>query len=115
MKQFLAKSVFYIDIEDKNAATQFDEQWRIIQAKQVQEAFMKATSIGKREETTFVNENNKQVSWRFVDITQLFPLNRHEDGEQLFSATVEASDKDGFIKYIREKSMLIQIKSSLHL
>ena len=108
MSSYLAKLVFNIIIENKNITSQFDEQIRIIQAKNKEDAFMKARLLGKKEEESFKNKNNELVQWKFIDIAGLYSLQELQDGEQLYSQTHEADDSGNFIHFIREKAMLIQ-------
>jgi hypothetical protein len=111
MKQFIAKLMFNIHIEGEKNNSQFDEQIRLIESVSLDTAFQKARTIGKHEETVFMNQGNKKVSWKFIDVVELFPLQEYKDGEQLFSITHEEQNANSFINYIREKSMLVQVKS----
>lgn len=108
MNLYLSKLVFNILIDNNKETQQFDEQTRIIEANNLESAFLKAKALGKKEEETFFNEKNQQISWKFIDVTDLYALQEFKDGEQLFSNTHETVDGDSFIKYIREKSMLLQ-------
>lgn len=107
MNTYLAKLVFNIVIEN-NSASQFDEQIRLIEAKSLEEAFFKARAIGKQEDGAFTNAKNKQVSWKFIDVTELYPLQDVKDGDQLYASTHETDDSDSFIRFTRQKSILIQ-------
>ena len=111
MKQYLAKLMFNIHIEDGQSNSQFDEQIRLIESQTYETAFQKAKTIGKHEETVFLNQGNKKITWKFIDVVELFPLQEYKDGEQLFSITHEEQHAPSFINYIREKSMEIQVKS----
>lgn len=108
MNLYLSKLVFNILIDNNKETQQFDEQTRIIEANNLESAFMKAKALGKKEEETFFNEKKQKISWKFIDVTDLYALQEFKDGEQLFSNTHETADGDSFIKYIREKSMLLQ-------
>lgn len=108
MNSYVAKLVFNIIIENKNTTSQFDEQVRIIKAKNLQEAFIKAKSLGKQEEETFINKNNDVIKWKFIDINGLYSLQELQDGEQIYSQTHETEHSESFINFIREKAMLIQ-------
>lgn len=108
MNTYLSKLVFSISIENANETQQFDEQIRIIQARDLESAFLKAKAVGKKEEETFLNEKNQSVSWKFIDVADLYPLQEYKDGEQLYSNTHEIPDGEAFIKYTHEKSLLIQ-------
>src|ERR1043166_9348053 len=109
MKKFLAKLMFNINIGEENA-TQFDEQLRVIEARGLEEAFHKARSIGQSEEETFMNQEKRPVSWKFIDVAELYPLEDVKDGEQVYSNTLQISDSDSYINYIRQKSIEIQVK-----
>ena len=108
MNTYLSKLVFNILIDNENKTQQFDEQIRIIQALDLESAFLKAKALGKKEEETFMNAKKQLVSWKFIDVMDIYPLQEFKDGEQVYSSTHEIADSDAFIKYTHEKSMLIQ-------
>jgi len=108
MNSYLAKLIFNIVIGNKKEAPQFDEQIRLIQAKTPEDAFLKARTVGKKEEDSFMNKNNEEVKWKFIDVADLYPLQGVKDGEQVYTLTHETDDADSFIQFIRQKSMLIQ-------
>jgi hypothetical protein len=111
MKRYLVKLMFNINIDNGNHATQFDEQIRVIESQDLENAFQKARFIGRQEEETFLNLDKKPVNWKFIDVVDLYPLENIKDGEQVYSVTHEKEDTNAFISYIREKSMLIQTKT----
>jgi hypothetical protein len=111
MKRYLVKLMFNINIDNGKHAHQFDEQIRIVEAYNQEAAFQKARNIGKKEEETFVNNENKIVNWQFIDIAELYELESLKDGEQLYSTTHESAERDSFIDFVRQKAMLIQAKS----
>ncbi len=111
MGRYLAKMKFNININEENQSSQFDEQTRVIEAKSSEEAFIKARSLGRKEEEVFLNKENKSVRWKFIDVIDLFHLEQAKDGEQLYSLTHEKEDAKTFINYIRHKSMVVQSKS----
>ena len=108
MTRYLAKLVFNIDIENGENSSQFDEQTRIIEAKSLQDAFFKAKQEGKKEEVIFYNQNNQAVSWKFIDVAELYSLDELKDGEQVYSTTHESVNARTFIDLIKQKSMIIQ-------
>lgn len=111
MKKYLAKLMFNIDIESGKSTSEFDEQIRLIESMSFENAFQKARSIGKKEETTFLNRDKKTVNWKFIDVIELLPLHNYKDEELLYSTTHEEQHTASYIDYIREKSMMIQLKS----
>lgn len=111
MNRYLVKLMFNIKIDGENSTSQFDEQIRVIDAYDVDNAFQKARNLGKQEEETFLNKDKKPVNWKFIDVAELYPLGNLKDGEQVYSLTHEKEDTHAFINYIRHKSMLIQTKN----
>lgn len=111
MKRYLAKLIFNINIDNGNHDSQFDEQIRLVESQNLENAFHKARYLGKQEEESFVNKDNKLVNWKFIDVLDVYPLENVKDGEQVYSVTHEKEDTNAFINYIRRKSMVIQAKS----
>ena len=111
MGRYIAKLMFNINIDNGNHATQFDEQIRIVESSNLENAFHKARVLGKKEEEVFMNKDQKPVNWKFIDVLDLYPLEELKDGDQIYSTTHEDQDSKSFINYIRSKSMLIQAKS----
>jgi hypothetical protein len=111
MNWYLAKLVFNICIDNGNHNTQFDEQTRMIQAINIEAAFYKARNIGKKQEESFVNTENALVEWKFIDVVEIYALNSVSDGEEIYSATHEKENAPDFIRYVQDKSMLIQAKT----
>lgn len=111
MKKYLAKLIFNINIDHGNHNKQFDEQIRIVMARSLEEAFFKARRIGRDEEESFTNSENKTVNWKFIDVANLYAIDDAADGAQIDSTTHETDDANAFIKFIRQKSMLIQAKN----
>ena|ERR1700741_4845966 len=111
MKKYLAKLIFNINIDNGENESQFDEQIRLVESQSLENAFHKARYIGKQEEESFISKDNKIVSWKFIDVLEVYPLENVRDGEQLYSITHEKEDTNAFINYIRRKSMVIQTKS----
>ena len=111
MEKYLAKLMFHINIDNGEDASQFDEQVRIIESNSLEDAFHKARVIGKKEEETFMDSHNKLVSWQFIDVSDVYPLEEVKDGEQVYSSSHKINDTGSFIKFIRQKSMEIQAKN----
>lgn len=111
MNSYLAKLVFNIRIDNGTENKQFDEQTRLVQANTIEAAFLKARALGKNHEESFVNKENHLVEWKFIDVAELYALNGAKDGEELYSTTHEIDNAGSFIKYVQDKSMLIQAKS----
>jgi hypothetical protein len=105
MKWFTAKIVFGIHHSSKDAITQYDEQIRVIKARDEHEAFLKARMLGVREEYSFTNENDEEVSWEFVDVTDLSEINELTDGMELYSRIHETDSREQYIRFVHDKAL----------
>src|SRR5690606_33083701 len=110
MRKYLTKLIFNVNIDNFNR-TEFDEQIRDIETSDLENALLKARSLGKREEDSFVNNNNQLVNSKFIDVAEIYLLEDIKDGEQVYSNTRKIKDADSFINYVRKKSMEIQAKN----
>ncbi|HUQ97472.1 MAG TPA: DUF4288 domain-containing protein [Chitinophagaceae bacterium] len=112
MKWYLAKIVYRIVCGDGNHTAQFDEQLRLISAKDEDEAFEKATSIGHSEGETFFNNKAEAVQWVFVNVSELYRLQQLIDGAELYSRITEVDDADSYIDFVHHKAAGIRQKST---
>ncbi len=108
MEAYLAKLIFHIDADQDKNETHFDEQTRFIEAASLKDAFIKARHIGKQEEISFSNKDNKKIYWKFIDVSDIFSLNAMQNGEQVFANTYENENKHAFIQLIKHKSQQIE-------
>ena len=97
MKWYLAKFIYRIICGEGNHKPQFDEQLRLICAEDDLHALLKARKTGHREEDTFLNDSQKLVQWKFIDVSELHVLNEFTDGAELYSRICEQEDADHFI------------------
>lgn len=109
MEKYLVKLVFQVQVEDQTH--EFDEQMRVIAARNAAEAFYKARSLGKREEAVFKSREEKNISWLFIDVVDIYGLEGAGDGEQLYSRSYQLPDEQSYIHYVKQKSMEIQVKN----
>jgi hypothetical protein len=110
MKWYLAKIVFRIICGDGNHAAQFDEQLRLIEAEDDMHAFQKARIIGDQEEDNFLNDENKPVVWKFIDVCELTYLNELSDGLELHSQIREEDNGENYIHGIRKRAKYLHEK-----
>lgn len=110
MRSYLVKLIFQIQIGDKTKLSQFDEQTILIAAANLNNAFDKARVRGKKLEESFMDTNDKEVNWKFIDVTDIFEINEFKDGDHLYSKTHEAIDAHTYIKFVQHQSQLIQTK-----
>lgn len=110
MKWYLAKIVFQIICGDGEHMAQFDEQLRLIHALNEDEAFNKATSIGKNEEDSFYNHRQQLVRWQFINVSELYHLSELIDGAEMYSRINEVDDADAYTTFVHRRAESIQRK-----
>ena len=112
MNWYLAKIVFRIICGDGMHTAQFDEQLRLIEAKDENEAFSKATALGKKDEDAFYNHQQKLVQWQFINITELYKISAFIDGAELYSRVQEADNATLYIELLNTKAAQLQFGST---
>jgi len=110
MKWYLAKIVFQIICGDGSHMAQFDEQLRLISASDEDEAFEKASTIGKNEEDSFYNLKQQLVRWQFVNVSELYHLSQLIDGAEMYSRISEVDDAEAYIDLVHRRAESIQRK-----
>lgn len=107
MNWYLVKLIFSIEVENRhsNNPAQFDEQLRLIEDHSEEAALLKARKLGKSICSSFLNTENQKVSWRFIDVREIIGLDKIHDGIEIYSNTVETSDRDEYINSILLRSM----------
>ena len=108
MEWYISKIVFRISAENTEQKPQFDEQLRLIAADSPEEAFLKARTIGIGEEDSFLNVNKKTVKWEFINVAEVMPLNRLEDGMEIYSQIHETEEASSYIHCIHQKAIFLR-------
>jgi hypothetical protein len=104
MNWYLAKIVFRIICGDGNHTPQFDEQLRLVEAEDDMHAFQKARIMGDGEEDNFLNNAQKPVHWKFIDVSEIHLLDNLTDGVELYSKISEVDDAGKHISEIKDRS-----------
>jgi hypothetical protein len=113
MNWYLTKIVYRIICGQGNHTAQFDEQLRLIQAANPQEAFEKSTALGEKEEDKFYNEDQKLVQWKFINVAELYKLSGLLDGAELYSRIQETDNAELYIELTNRKASHI-LQNSKH-
>ena len=108
MDWYIARVVFNIVSGEGGHTPQFDEQYRLLKARSLEEAYQKAGRTGTLEEEVFLNDKNEMVRRDFVGVSELYPVNELRDGMELFSSVHEAEDRAAYIETINMKAAYIQ-------
>lgn len=115
MNWYLSKIVYRIICGDGEHTAQFDEQLRLINAGNEEEAFDKAKKIGEQEQECFININKQVVQWKFINVAELYKLQELIDGAELYSMIKETGDAHGYISFIEQKAKNIRYKTTHHI
>jgi len=112
MRWYIAKIVFKISAENTEHKPQFDEQLRLIAADSEGEAFLKARMIGIGEEDSFLNDQNNTVRWEFINVSDIIPLEKFEDGMELYSQIHETDEAKSYIQCVHQKAVFLRTHSN---
>jgi len=104
MKWYLAKLVYRIICGEGEHTPQFDEQLRLIYADDDLHAFNKARLIGDKEEDYFMNNMNKPVRWKFIDVSEMHRFDTLMDGAEMYSRIYELDDAETYIRSTQNKA-----------
>jgi hypothetical protein len=112
MHWYLAKLVYRILCGNGEHAAQFDEQLRLVTASNEGEAFEKASVYGKSEQETFFNNREQLVTWKFINVSELYRISELIDGAELYSKINEVDDAASYVAFVNKKAVSIQQNSS---
>jgi hypothetical protein len=111
MNWYIAKIVFNISAENTDHKPQFDEQLRLIAADTTEEAFFKARKLGLCEEDSFFNDQRNKVKWEFVNVAEIVPVKKFEDGMEIYSHIHETEEAEPYIHTIHQKAIFIRMNT----
>ena len=112
MNWYLAKIIYSITCGNGHHTAQFDEQLRLITAENKSQAFQKAVKTGIAEEDIFLNNKQQLVRWRFINVTELYKLDKLIDGAELYSRIEEKEDPEKYLQYLNKKSEQLQFSNT---
>ena len=115
MNWYLTKIVYQIICGSGEHTAQFDEQLRLIAAGDENEAFEKATEIGRAEEDVFSNQKSELVQWKFINVSELYKLSQLIDGAELYSRISEVEDAAAYVHCIQQRAASIREKTTQRL
>ena len=112
MAWYIAKIVFNISAENTEHTPQFDEQLRLISAGSTEEAFLKARALGLTEEDSYLNDKSNKVNWEFINVAEIIPLNKLEDGMELYSQIHETEEAKSYIHCVHQKAVFLRMNTN---
>ena len=104
MHWYISRLVFQITCGNGNHTPQFEEQFRLVQAADTQQAIGKAIAIGKQAQDTLLPDVINLVRWEFVNVSELFQLTEWIDGATLYSHVNEVTDAASYIDMVNENA-----------
>jgi hypothetical protein len=108
MHWYTAKIVFQIICGEGIHHAQFDEQLRLIQAADGQEALAKARAIGADEQDRFLNQQKEWVQWRFVGVPEITRIGELRDGTELHYRITEPDSPENYIERVHQQTFSLQ-------
>ncbi|RRO15525.1 DUF4288 domain-containing protein [Saccharopolyspora rhizosphaerae] len=80
-------AVLLLEAESEGQPPLYEESFVLLTAESAEEATEKAKECGKQQETSYEDENHRQVTWRLKHIVEVKPLEdaTFDDGTELFS------------------------------
>src|SRR4051812_36848871 len=112
MNWFLAKIIYRITCGDGQHQPQFDEQLRLVWAEDEPDALERAVALGLLGEERFRNKHEQLVSWTFVNIPELYPLQALMDGAEIYSQIRETDDAASYINFVHYKAHCIRERAT---
>ncbi len=107
MDWYVAKIIFRIVCGDGNHQAQFDEQLRLIAACDRQHALAKAKALGERVQERFLNQHQQWVSWQFIDVTEITPLENLDDETEVHFQVAEPDNVAHYLTNVRQKAAFV--------
>jgi hypothetical protein len=104
MNWYLVKLIFLVKQGAPTHAPRFDEQWRWIRADEAAWAYEKSAVLGRLEETNFLNDRVEAVECKFIEVGEIHKISSMEDGDELFSVSLEPINADIYIEEVKLKS-----------
>ena len=104
MNWYIAKIVYQITSGSGKHKPQFDEQFRLIKADELNWAWEKAQVIGRLEENAFLNSSKEYVEWKYIAVEDVALISALEDGAQLYARTEEPENMNEYITLTKNRA-----------
>jgi hypothetical protein len=112
MNWYLSKIIFRIICGEGDHTPQFDEQLRLIAARDEEEAYNKAIAIGQREQDAFYNHEQQLVQWKFINVAELYRFSGLLDGAEMYSRIHETDDPEAYTDLVNRRSEHIRASTT---
>ena len=112
MNWYITTIVFNVSEDDSTEASRFDEQLRLVTADSKEEAFIKARTMGLHKEHLCYYDNNRRSTWEFINVSEVIPLQKLDDGIALYSRIHKTNEASTYINVIHQKAIAIRMDAS---
>ena len=90
MKTFVVKFVYCINCSGLHTE-QYEDQWRLVVATDQVDARTKALSLGKEEESLFIDRHGRTVSWKLLVVGE--PMEFEQEHGVLLASSIREIDR----------------------
>ena len=111
VRLYLAKLVFNIVTLQANNRMQFEEQLRLVEAEDLEEAFLKARAIGIGQEEIIYREGTPATKWEFIDVADLIAVPALGNGTEIYSQIHETKESREYIHSVHQRGMAIRLSA----
>jgi hypothetical protein len=111
LKLYLAKLVFNIVTLQADNRMQFEEQLRLVEAEDLEEAFLKARAIGIGQEEIIYRAGTPATKWEFIDVADLIPVPALGNGAEIYSQIHETKESREYIHSVHQRGMAIRLSA----
>lgn len=116
MNWYLAKMIFQIICGKGDHTPQFDEQLRLVEAANDEQAWEMATELGKKESVCFPNQQQQMVEWKFINIPELYRISELMHGAELFSRIHETDNAEAYLDLVNNRAQFMrQHQQNVHI
>lgn len=109
---YVAKLVFSIVSIAENKRTQFEEQLHLVDAEDLEEAFLKARAIGIGQEEVIYRNGVPATKWEFIDVADLVAIPSHIKSTEIYSQIHETKESREYIHQVHERGKAIRLTIS---
>lgn len=111
VRLFLAKLVFNIVTLRGNNRMQFEEQLRLVEAEDLEEAFLKARALGIGQEEIIERDGSPATKWEFIDVADLILVPALSNGSEIYSQIHEMKESREYIHSVHQRGMAIRLNA----
>lgn len=110
MKKYIAQTIFEVQRED-TLLCEFDIQYRLVSANDAAGALLKAVSSARQQEGPITPLEGPEMYWKFVGITDLYPIDEVEEGGEVFTQSHVTPEPKEYRQFVKQRTLAVQAKN----